>query len=123
MATCVDVSTESGSHARWLLGRAVEDLEQTRTGPQRPLEHLKTARHAQERIHDAIGFLVLAARDEGRTWGQIGDALQISRQAARQAQQRRDRDELQRQEDRRWRMVPKTKPRRLQWFRDRRKAG
>ena len=70
-----------------------------------------------------IGFLVLAARDEGRTWGQIGDALQISRQAARQAQQRRDRDELQRQEDRRWRMVPKTKPRRLQWFRDRRKAG
>jgi hypothetical protein len=123
VTTCVDVSTESGSHARWLLGRAVEDLEQTRTGPQRPLEHLKAARHAQERIHDAIGFLVLAARDEGRTWGQIGDALQISRQAARQAQQRRDRQQLRRQEDRRWRMPTKTKPRRLQWFRDRLKAG
>jgi hypothetical protein len=117
------VSTESGSHARWLLGRAVEDLEQARTGPQQPLEHLRTARHAQERIHDAIGFLVLAARDEGRTWGQIGDALQISRQAARQAQQRREHAEGQRREDRRWRMPTKSKLRRLQWFRDRLKAG
>jgi hypothetical protein len=94
-----------------------------RTGPQRPLEHLRAARHAQERIHDAIGFLVLAARDEGRTWGQIGDALQISRQAARQAQLRRDRQEQQRQEDRQWHMLSKPRPRRLRWFRDRLKAG
>lgn len=123
MTTCVDVSTESGTHARWLLARAVDDLAQTRGGPQRSLDHLTAARHAQERIHDAIGFLVLAARDEGRSWGQIGTALQISRQAARQAQQRRDRDAQQRQEDRQWRMPSTVKPRRLRWFESRRKAG
>ncbi len=123
MTTSVDVSTESGTHARWLLGRAVADLEQTRTGPQRPLEHLKTARHAQERIHEAIGLLVLAARDEGRTWGQIGTALQISRQAARQAQLRRERVDQQRQEDRQWHMTTRRVPPRLRWLMGRRKAG
>jgi hypothetical protein len=123
VAICVDVSTESGSQGRWLLARAVEDLEQTRNGPQRPLEHLRAARHAQERIHDAIGFLVLAARDEGRSWAQIGDALQISRQAARQAQQRRDRDKQQRAEDRQWRLPTQQRARRLRWFKNRLKAG
>ena len=123
MTTSVDVSTESGTHARWLLGRAVADLEQTRTGPQRPLEHLTTARHAQERIHEAIGLLVLAARDEGRTWTQIGTALQISRQAARQAQLRRDKVDQQRQEDRQWHMPTKQRPPRLRWFKSRLKAG
>ncbi|MGA8247371.1 MAG: hypothetical protein WB797_10730 [Nocardioides sp.] len=117
------MSTESGTHARWLLGRAVDDLEQTRCGPQRPLDHLQAARHAQERIHDAIGLLVLAARDEGRSWGQIGTALQITRQAARQAQLRRDRADQQRQEDRQWRMPTRRLPRRLEWFKSRRKAG
>jgi hypothetical protein len=117
------VSTESGTHARWLLGRAVEDLEQTRCGPQRPLEHLRTARHAQERIHDAIGLLVLAARDEGSSWGQIGEALQISRQAARQAQLRREVEDRKREEDRQWRMTRPKPPRRLRWFKGRLKAG
>ena len=123
MTTCVDVSTESGTHGRWLLGRAVEDLEQTRSGPQRPLEHLTDARHAQEHIHDAIGFLVLAARDEGSSWGQIGHALKISRQAARQAQLRREDTDRQRQDDRQWHMATPEPPRRLRWFKSRLKAG
>lgn len=123
MTTSVDMSSESGTQGRWLLSRAAEDLERTRRGPQRPLEHLEAARHAQERIHDAIGFLVLAARDEGRSWSQIGNALQISRQAARQADLRRQRHDEQRQEDRQWRMPTRREPRRLRWFRSLLRAG
>jgi hypothetical protein len=123
VTTSVDVSTESGTHARWLLARAVADLVETKDGPQRPLEHLVAARHAQERIHEAIGLLVLAARDEGRTWTQIGTALQISRQAARQAQLRREGVAQQRHEDSQWHMPTRRAPRRLRWFKDRRKAG
>ncbi|MFT4289325.1 hypothetical protein [Nocardioides sp.] len=83
------MSTEAGSHARWLLGRAVEAIERTRKGPQEPLAHLLDLRHARDHLHDSIGYMVVAAVREGASYAQVGRALRISRQAARQAHLRR----------------------------------
>jgi hypothetical protein len=106
-----------------LIAWAVLDLERTRRGPQRPLEHLQALRHAQDRVAEAIDFLVLAARDEGRSWGAIGDALEVSRQAVRQAAIRHGQHEERRAEDRQWKVPAARRARRHRWFRTRQRAG
>lgn len=111
------VSTEEGTAARYQIGRAVEALNLTRKGPQRPLEHLRSLRHAQDALSRATSSMVSAARREGASWADIGRALEITRQAARQAQLRREAHELQRAEAKRWRLpLPIRRPR-FRWSR------
>lgn len=111
------VSTEEGTQARWQVRRAVDTLDTIRRGPQRPLDHLAALRHAQERIHDAIGLMSAAARSEGATWTQIGSALEITRQAARQADQRRQQHAQERATARQWRLLPLVRRPRIRWRR------
>lgn len=96
------MSTTEGTHARWRITSTVRSLERTLTGPQRPLEHLETARHARDSILDAIDLLAAAARREGATYADIGRALGITRQAARQAVAAVERDRRRRDEDKTW---------------------
>lgn len=100
----VVVSTNEGTHARWRITSTVRALEQTLKGPQRPLEHLETTRHAREAILDAIDLLSAAARREGATYAEIGRALGISRQAARQAVAAVERGRQRRDADKAWKM-------------------
>jgi hypothetical protein len=83
------VSTASGSTARQLLPRVADLLLAACNGPQRPLEHLRTLRHAQWLIERAEVFFVEAARDEGASWSEIARARGTSRQNERQADERR----------------------------------
>ncbi len=79
------MSTTEGTLASWRITSTVRALQRTLTGPQRPLRHLEDARHARDAILEAIDLLAKAARREGATYAEIGRALGISRQAARQA--------------------------------------
>lgn len=98
------MSTPEGTQARWQIGSALRALQTTVSGPQRPLRDLEVARHARDDVLAALDLLADAARREGATFGQIGRALGISRQAARQAALIRGRHQLVRDEDRQWRM-------------------
>ena len=113
MTTSVDVSTPEGSHARWRIGRTVDLLATAQRGPQRPLEALEQVRHAQADLADVIELLTLAARSEGATWADIGRALGVSRQATRQAEQRRRAHEQQRQDASVWRLPMPRRARRI----------
>ena len=100
----VAVSTSEGTFARWRITSTVQALQTTLTGPQRPLQQLEDTRHARDAILDAIDLLALAARREGATYAEIGRALGISRQAARQAAVAVELDRQRRDEDQTWRM-------------------
>ena len=106
------MSTSEGTHARWRITSTVRALQRTLTGPQRPLRHLEDARHARDAILDAIDLLAIAARREGATYAQIGRALGITRQAARQAALAVELDQRRRAEDHIWRMPPRHRDRR-----------
>jgi hypothetical protein len=56
------------------MGGALAELERLAAGQQR----------VQQQFEDQVVRLVAAARAEGRDWGQIGRALGVTRQAARQ---------------------------------------
>lgn len=60
-------------------------LEVTRRGAQDPISALGLIRHARADMDHMAGLWAEAAHAEGYTWGQIGRALGVSRQAARQA--------------------------------------
>lgn len=110
------MSTESGTHARWWIGRTVTALDTARRGPQRPVEHLAALRHARDTLDRATNLMTDAARAEGATWGQIGAALGITRQAARQASIRREQLDAERIELARWHLpLPIRRPR-LRWL-------
>ena len=106
------MSTSEGTFARWRITSTVRALQVTLTGPQRPLQHLEDARHARDAILDAIDLLAIAARREGATYAQIGRALGITRQAARQAAVAVELDRSRRAEDHTWRMPPRVRDRR-----------
>lgn len=110
------VSTQTGSDGRWEVRRAVESLAAVRRGAQRPLEDLARVRHAHEALSRATNLLVDAARAEGATWEQIGTALGITRQAARQAKARREHLEEIRAEAKQWNVpLPQHQPR-FRWL-------
>jgi hypothetical protein len=115
----VDVSTEAGTTARWWVSRTVTVLHPLTRGPQRPVEHLEALRHARTNLDAATTFMVDAARAEGATWAEIGRALDISRQAARQAALRRHELDTARTEAKTWHVPLPTQRRRLRWFRRR----
>lgn len=120
------MSTEDGSAARFRITQAVAGLELTLRGPQRPLRHLEDVRHAQLDLADAIDLLSAAARRDGASWADIGRALGVSRQAARQAAIARGEHQAKVEEDKVWNM-PLTRRRRnfgwLRRWRERRKAA
>jgi hypothetical protein len=109
------VSTEEASHARWRVRRVLDGLTPTLRGPQRPLDALEAVRHAQHALADARDLLTVAARREGATWTQIGNALGISRQAAHQAHRRDQAHNERRAEDFAWRMPARPRRRRFRW--------
>lgn len=111
------MSTESGTHARWWVGRTIDTLSTTRRGPQRPLEHLERLRHARESLDAATSLMVDAARTEGASWAQVGRALGITRQAARQADRRRQVLAAARAEAKRWHLPLPVHRRRFRWLR------
>jgi hypothetical protein len=113
------VSTEAGTIARWWASRSVRTLDTILRGTQRPLEHLEALRHAREALDASTTFMVDAARAEGASWAEIGRALGISRQAARQAAIRRQQLDAERAVAKTWNMPLPTRPRRLRWFRRR----
>jgi hypothetical protein len=115
----IDVSTEAGTTARWWVSRTLTTLQPLTRGPQRPVEHLEALRHARTSLDAATTFMVDAARAEGATWADIGRALGISRQAARQAAQRRHDLDAARTEAKTWNMPLPVQRRRLRWFRRR----
>lgn len=78
------MSTEEGSAARFQTRRTAYWLALTHQGPQDPLEALRALRHARRDVNEAIALWVAAARRDGVSYGLIGDALEITRQAARQ---------------------------------------
>ena len=78
------MSTEDGSAGRDLLSRAAKLAYTATSGPQRPLTHLQTVASALWMLDQARSHFVAAARADGADWAQIGAALGISRQAARQ---------------------------------------
>lgn len=88
-ATYVVVSTAAGSIARQMLPRVAETVLAATRGPQRPLQHLLTVRHARWLLEQAETFLIDAARADGASWGQIAQARGTTRQNERQADQRR----------------------------------
>jgi hypothetical protein len=108
----VAVSTPEGTFARWRITSTVRALQATLTGPQQPLRHLEDARHARDAILAAIDLLAIAARRDGATYAEIGRALGISRQAARQAALAVQLDHRRRAEDHTWRMPPRIRDRR-----------
>lgn len=108
----IAVSTTEGTHARWRITSTVRALQRTLNGPQRPLQHLEDARHARDAILEAIDLLAAAARREGATYAEVGRALGISRQAARQAVAAVERDRARRDEDKTWRMPLQPRARR-----------
>jgi hypothetical protein len=112
----VDVSTEEGSHARVRTRWVVDNLARTLRGPQRPLDALRDVRHAQEGLAEIRDLLTCAARRDGATWAQIGHALGVSRQAVHQADQRRRRHELERQDASMWRMPMPKRRHRFRWW-------
>jgi len=112
----VDVSTEEGTHARVRTRWVVENLSRTLRGPQRPLDALREVRHAQDALADVRDLLTCAARRDGATWAQIGHALGVSRQAVYQADQRRRRHDLERQQASVWRMPMPRRRRRFRWW-------
>jgi len=61
---------------------------------------------------DAIDLLAAAARNEGATYAEIGRALGISRQAARQAALAVELHRRRREEDKTWRMITPPRDRR-----------
>ncbi|MBV6726577.1 hypothetical protein [Nocardioides daeguensis] len=117
------MSTEEGTQARWEVRRAVADLEHVRRGPQRPLDHLRALRHAQEALNRGTSLMVDAARREGASWAQIGDALGISRQAVRQAAIRRGVLERERADAKQWHLPLPIKVPRIMWRIGRRSAA
>lgn len=116
---CVVVSTEAGTNARWWAGRAVRTLDTIQRGPQRPVQHLEALRHARAALDAATTCMVDAARAEGASWAQIGRALNITRQAARQGALRRKQLDAARAEAKTWNLPLPVPPRRHRWFRRR----
>jgi hypothetical protein len=85
------VSTEAGTLARQMLSRAAQNLAGATRGVQRPLSHLEAVRHAEWLLSNAQALLIDAARAEGASWGEIARARGTTRQAERQAADRRAR--------------------------------
>lgn len=113
------MSTEAGTTARWWTRRTMTVLDTIGRGPQRPLTHLEALRHARTSLDAATSFMVDAARADGASWADIGRALGITRQAARQAALRREQLDAARAEAKTWNMpLPVAQPRR-RWFRRR----
>ena len=113
------MSTEAGTTARWWTRRTIDVLTSIGRGPQRPLPHLEALRHAREALDAATSFMVDAARADGASWADIGRALGITRQAARQAAIRRQQLDTERADAKTWHMpLPTHQPRR-RWFRRR----
>lgn len=98
------------------MAQAARTLTRTLNGPQRPLDALAAVRHAQHALADARDFWTAAARRDGATWTQIGDALGMTRQAAQQGHSRRQVEAEQRTElVRVWHMQPPVRRRRFKW--------
>jgi hypothetical protein len=49
-----------------------------------PLDRLQASAELRVRLNTFARQLAAKARDEGRTWGEIGEALEITKQAAQQ---------------------------------------
>lgn len=113
------MSTTAGTHARWWIARTMTTLATTRTGPQRPTEHLERLRHARDTLDTATNLMIDAARAEGATWAEIGRALGITRQAARQAALRRHQLDQARTEASQWHLPLPTRRPRFRWLRRR----
>lgn len=110
------MSTEAGTNARWWVARTIDALDSTRRGAQRPVEHLERLRHAREALDVATNLMVDAARAEGASWADVGRALGITRQAARQADLRRQQLDAERAEAKRWHLpLPVRRPR-FRWW-------
>ena len=75
--------------ARQMLTRAAEHLGHATRGVQRPMSHLAAVRHAEWLLKNAEALLIEAARAEGASWGDIARARGTTRQAERQAAERR----------------------------------
>lgn len=84
VARCLVMSSEAGTSARQAVRWAVVGLSGVRTGPQKPLAELGSVVTARASLDRAVGLYVQAARLEGSSWADIGDALGVSRQAARE---------------------------------------
>jgi hypothetical protein len=91
-------------------------LDSTRRGTQRPVQHLERLRHARESLDTATTLMVDAARADGASWAEIGRALGITRQAARQAEQRRRMLSEARAEAKQWHLPLPIARRRFRWF-------
>jgi hypothetical protein len=72
-----------------MVTRAAKYLLTTTRGPQRPLQHLETLRHAEWLLRSAQALMIDAARAEGATWADVARARGTTRQAERDAAQRR----------------------------------
>ena len=62
----------------------LDDLLRVAFGDERPLERLSAVRALQLLLDGLCGELVEASRAENASWVQVGDALGVTRQAARQ---------------------------------------
>lgn len=78
------MSSEAGSSARQAVRWAVVGLGGVRTGPQQPIAELGAVVTAQDALDRAVVLYVQAARLDGHSWADIGGALGVSRQAARE---------------------------------------
>jgi hypothetical protein len=74
-----------------MLSRAASSLFPATRGVQQPLSHLAAVRHAAWLLRNAEALLIDAARSEGASWGEIARARGTTRQAERQAAERRAR--------------------------------
>lgn len=83
------MSTEEGTAARWQTSTTAYWIEASRQGSQDPLKALNALRHARDDINEAIGLWVAAARRDRVPWSRIGQALDVTRQAAQQGHRRR----------------------------------
>lgn len=110
-----DVSTEAGSRARVLTGWAIQAMSSTRRGAQDPLAALRALRHARDNIDAAIACWTDAARDEGASWARIGQQLDVTGQAVRQAAIRRGVHQAARREAAQWNMPLPVRLPRIRW--------
>lgn len=74
----------STNHGREHLVRLAKTAYSVTAEPQDALDLLEDVVRLQWMLDQARQHLVSGARDDGRNWGQIGSALGISRQAARE---------------------------------------
>lgn len=87
-------AAESGANARQRVRWARRGLDGCASGPYNVLGELSAVVYATNELESAAVLYVAAARDRGCSWADIGCALGVSRQAARQryagAMRRRD---------------------------------